>query len=854
MNLSTQRIRRFFVTLTELDQAQLDDAGLYEQPTMIIHQLHLIILRLGLVALAVVCWRMATHLGDDGDTIRQPLSLQLMFVMNITAFGLFFLAVFRRLRRQAMHIIPVVLLLLFVSQAQMDRVSDRQQGGEVSSDVWLFSEYSTQLLLEGQNPYEHDMTHSFWVHRVPPLFSTPLIDGDYVTRVSYPALSIWLFVPFQLLGISTTYIYPMFAYFTILALFYATPRMLRPIVLLPILVEPRYFYFVFGGVNDIVWAFFIIMMIQQWRSPIRRALWYGLACAFKQQAWIFAPFLLIKLWQESRDQTPSQRIFLLAEAFFSSVTVFMVFNLPFMLWNFDAWLSGVTTPFVEPMIVLGQGLSALTLAGVVVPPNVYFTLVRLGVLGLLLYLVLRHYDDWSELIWIAPGVVLWFGYRSLVSYWYFYALPLVMALVTSIWKLPMPQAAVQAQHRRYKTTLSVVAVATTAFLGSLIYFYAQPPAITFSIQTPVAVEHGTIRNLTLTVENRSDEPLYPRFAVRQWGWQPFFWDVQTGPAMLAPHSQAVYTISTDYPPYMFNIERGAQITVSDAERYAVRRSAVLEGDIALRFVDAIPNGEFRYWQDNRPFLWGLMGSGTVRYNEDVEVIELEAAAAEAGHQQITMLDTWVPVPTVPVGVHVKVPAEANHLPDLTSVYGYEIVLTSTQARIWVLFGDQNRHGQLGENWYYWMEHTPRDEWVRQTLDIQQILRALELDPAPTPVLRQQINYPLPMMNFRLLVANSTPQATVAFFGPVHLQSMTPDRSTLVEDYLENPEVFLTWRGNQALSQRAFGTALDYFTLALENNPDYAPAYLGLSALSEATASLGPTNANTEQAIAENPNF
>jgi uncharacterized membrane protein len=39
-------------------------------------------------------------------------------------------------------------------------------------------------------------------------------------------------------------------------------------------------------------------MVLVWQRPTLRAVLFGLACAYRQQPWLVAPFLLICIWNE----------------------------------------------------------------------------------------------------------------------------------------------------------------------------------------------------------------------------------------------------------------------------------------------------------------------------------------------------------------------------------------------------------------------------------------------------------------------------------------------------------------------------------------------------------------------------
>jgi len=66
---------------------------------------------------------------------------------------------------------------------------------KLSTDAMMFSAYSTELVLQGRNPYLASMKPAFQQEGVAAQFSTPRIDGTTVHSMSYPAGAVLAFVP-----------------------------------------------------------------------------------------------------------------------------------------------------------------------------------------------------------------------------------------------------------------------------------------------------------------------------------------------------------------------------------------------------------------------------------------------------------------------------------------------------------------------------------------------------------------------------------------------------------------------------------------------------------------------------------
>jgi uncharacterized membrane protein len=100
-----------------------------------------------------------------------------------------------------------------------------------------------------------------------------------------------------------------------------------------------------------------------------------------------------------------------------------------MLNDFGAWYAGVVTPAFGNLVVLGQGLSLITLAaGVPLPPAFYLT-ATLIVSATLLVNYFVYFEKLAYAVWAFPAIMLWFSYRGLQNYFIFWTPLLVMSTV-----------------------------------------------------------------------------------------------------------------------------------------------------------------------------------------------------------------------------------------------------------------------------------------------------------------------------------------------------------------------------------------------------------------------------------------
>ncbi len=792
-----------------------------------------LITRAGFAGFALVCWSTASLLWESANVNQQGLSLVLALALYVVAGGLLIAAAWRRANFSATWLL-VPLLLIFAGYWQTHTVNSQQSGGLSNTDVWMYTDYAATAFRLGDNPYSQNLLDAFRVNRAPFVLSTPLINGDVSVQYAYPALSFLLFVPFQSLGLSTTLVYPLCLLLTLLVVFWGTPHRWRPVILLPLFLDVRYMLYAMGGVSDIMWTLATVMVILHWRRHGWRAIWFGLACAIKQQPWFLAPFLVIRIWHEEANRPLIQRLSAIVKFGLVSAWIFLLINLPFMIWDLNAWLTGIMEPLQTSMIVLGQGVSSLMLLGLVVIPKAFFTIVLFGGLALALLLYWRHYDSFPEVMWLVPGLVFWFSHRSLPSYWYYFAILFIFAVVR-LSDGPPPKPL----NRDWRLSAGIATAAAAFVIGSVVFFASQPAKLAIAVNGPLETVGGWVMRTQVQVTNYADQPVVPRFAIQSGSRQPMFWQIDQGPTELAAHASADFTISTDMVGAAFESSRGALIIVSDAAQYDLRASTTILADTASRYYDGLANGSFRFWDiaSGLPAAWGVLAStpgvdapSLIRQGNRANSIELTLpGSAPTSGWNYLKLDTWLPVPQSPLLVWVKPPASANQWPAFETVYGFELYLADSDTYIWVMFGNEQRSGQLEDNLYYWMLPAPVETWSLQAIDAEQIISALGLELSFQETSRFDMTLPAKMINLRLLLAarSDRPSPVTAEFGEIRLQDLPLANEQLIQQVLDQPELVYVWHGDRNYTMRNYTEAVASYTHALEINTDSGAAHLGL---------------------------
>jgi hypothetical protein len=361
--------------------------------------------------------------------------------------------------RRWQRIVLIMMLLSGIGGAVMLGVSIYTsffEPPQFTNDGTSLDTNAASLLLQGRNPYtDSNILSLVRLFPIQPYWTTPLRQGqladslsypstwelrsildtdlksgsapEFESKVSYPALSFLTLVPF--VGAHDYNVLPLYllAYLALVAIGWkiARPEM-RPLLLLVSLANVGMWNSVVGGNVDLVYLLFIVLswlvLDQRWWS----AIFLGLAVATKQPAWLFIPFYAILVYRRYGMQETIRRLGVAG-------IIFLAFNLPFMLWNPQAWLSGILAPVADPMFPLGVGLVGLGTTPVFsyLPSSAYTVMEVIALLCCLgwYWRICKALPEAAMLLAFLP---LFFAWRSLPSYFYVPALPILILLMARI--------------------------------------------------------------------------------------------------------------------------------------------------------------------------------------------------------------------------------------------------------------------------------------------------------------------------------------------------------------------------------------------------------------------------------------
>jgi hypothetical protein len=311
---------------------------------------------------------------------------------------------------------------------------------------------AASLLLSGHNPYTDSnilqITRRFHIQ---PNWTTPLRQGTFANRldyptmdefqtaldtaqktgdasafeskVSYPALSFLTLVPFVALHDYNVQPFYLLCYLLLVLLAWKwAQRELRPWVILLAIANVPMLSSTMGGNLDI---FYTLLIALAWWLRDRRwtsALFFGLALASKQIAWYFVPFYFIMNWRLYGFKEAVSRLLLAG-------TLGLLINLPFIIWNPQAWLAGVLAPVIDPMFPMGVGIVNLSVTHLIpyLPERLY-TLLQIAAFLVSIACYWHTSRTRPESALFFAVLPLFFNWRSLPSYFYCVAYPMFVLM------------------------------------------------------------------------------------------------------------------------------------------------------------------------------------------------------------------------------------------------------------------------------------------------------------------------------------------------------------------------------------------------------------------------------------------
>src|SRR5438552_1207734 len=532
------------------------------------------------------------------------------------------------------HLTAIVVLYLFLTRILLLTYM---------TDSIVGSYMGVLKVLSLQNPYGYSIKPFLDQFSFPPSFYTPRIDGSFEFHLNYPALNFLSLLPLYAAGLHDlrdgVFV---FHILSVLLIFGLVPSRQKALSLVPFVFFPA---LVAASWTDSVWAFFLVGGAILWyRSRNLGLLMAGLAGATKQIALVAAPFLLIRLWQES----PNSKLRNTLVGAGVVAVGFLGPNIPFMLSSPAQWWAATIAPYFPGGAVQvpgGIGLSEILLDLGFAPPPSYFV-VLMGLAGVgSLYLYSTRFSKSRYFLWIFPIVIMFFYYRSFPNYIFYWAFPLAYEFfknrpAISIWHFspfrgipwhPSIASPLRSVPVRLRVPLVAGLLLTTVFVGAFGAYVSSSPASRVEVQVTSVADPdgiGAATQLNVTLDNLTPKPIVPSFFVK-WNFLPFLWASNSNQS-LAPSTSASYLVTAT--------DGFAAVPRSTSFRlyvYDARTGNLVGQSLSFRIDTPLPtlvNPHFRWWTldvgagEKVPFGWKLTKTNTAPLTPAIQDLDQNLTA------------------------------------------------------------------------------------------------------------------------------------------------------------------------------------------------------------------------------------
>jgi len=401
------------------------------------------------------------------------------------------------------------------------------------TDGAAFDQYAASLAMHGLNPYTHSMAPALTQFHVPQSFHTYRLNGTEVDNLSYPSASFLFYLPALIVGLHTqaaNVVDVAFWGLSGLMLWRMLPARSSWAAGL-ILSANVYLSFMIGGLTDALFVPFVLIAVYRWdRYGVHLedsvARWIGpialgVACSVKQTPWFLAPFLLIGLWIEHRENgTDGARV--VARYAATALGTSLLLNAPFIVANPAAWARGTFLPLVQPTIPDGQGLVDLTIFDHLGGGRLaLYTGAGVACFALAL-LAFRYRYAALKRAWVPLiGVTFFLPTRSFGSYLFMLVPAAIVAGVTA----SSPPVGWRVRHSFQRWIGLGLVTGGVVTLGLTVAAVSTPAPLSIRIvDTQSTGQLGTIDQATVQVTNHTGRAQQPRFTVQTQAHATTFWN------------------------------------------------------------------------------------------------------------------------------------------------------------------------------------------------------------------------------------------------------------------------------------------------------------------------------------------
>lgn len=424
------------------------------------------------------------------------------------------------------------------------------------TDGAAFDQYAASLAMHGLNPYTHSMAPALTQFHVPQIFHTYRLNGTEIDNLSYPSASFLFYMPALIFGLHTQAANVVDVAFWALSgfmLWRMLPARTSWVAGL-VLSANVYLSFMIGGLTDALFVPFVLLAVYRWdRYGVHledtAARWIGpialgIACSVKQTPWFLAPFLLIGLWIEHRENgTDGVRV--VARYAATALGTFLFLNAPFIVADPAAWARGTFLPLVQPTIPDGQGLVDLTIFDHLGGGRLaLYTCAGVACFALAL-LAFRYRYAALKRAWVPLVAVSFFlPTRSFGSYLFMLFPAAIVAGIT----VGAPPVGWRVRHSFQRWIGLGLVVGGVATAGLAIAAVATPAPLSVRIvDTQSTGQLGTIYQAEVQVTNHTGRVQRPHFTVQTQAHATTFWNPvdatgQVVVPVVAAHASATFIL------------------------------------------------------------------------------------------------------------------------------------------------------------------------------------------------------------------------------------------------------------------------------------------------------------------------
>ncbi|HEY2795388.1 MAG TPA: hypothetical protein VGJ28_23710 [Micromonosporaceae bacterium] len=435
--------------------------------------------------------------------------------------------------------------------------SFHQTGFRYHNDEGALIDFGGGLLRHGMNPYA-----SVWPggHAANQPGITLTLTGQVVDRFDYPPLAaVWSALADAVRpgGPSAAIVSTAALLAATVLLFVLLPAPWRSgATLLMIGLGVYLMPFARQGYPEIMALPFLILAVNRWTRigvdgrlgalGLTSALALGLATCTQQMSWFLVPFLVVGLLLVRLGDGPARAAWALVGRYAAIVVgVFVVVNLPFVIWGPKAWFDALWTPLTAATVPHGQGLvdvpyyllggsGALQFLG-------YASMVFAVALLLCFALFVRRLGPAMATL---PWLIFFLSARSSDKYFYI-MMPLWFLTLATV---PLRDFATAYEPRLSKPVrLTIASVAMVPTLAFALIAIVTPQPLRLSNVRVEATSSGLTSRIQVEVENTSGTALAPHFALSDSQAFSRFWVVVSGPPTLAPGQSAPYLLQPSTP-------------------------------------------------------------------------------------------------------------------------------------------------------------------------------------------------------------------------------------------------------------------------------------------------------------------